>query len=1669
MLALMQEFFEQRLKRDYSPALLKAILINGAHSVNSIYSTAVKDTINHQGWGLANLSYSLPGALTNTLESDWPVKVFDQSLTNALATGEQRSWQLQLTEEAARYPLRITLVWTDPPGNPIAGVKLVNDLDLVLTNLVTGQVYYGNDIPIGSDYNQPSDTNRPPDSINNVENVFLREPFNTNFALTVFARRVNVNALSAHTNDIVQDFALVISCGNLSLTNAPFTLSMSNQPVVLPPVNRVTNGIPLLNQRVGANSPLLGIGNGSTSQWHFYVFENIYDPNAGTSLTNGTNVAFITFVPPNLAQPRLHEADIDLYVSTNAALTNLDATVLALADRSTNRGGTELVFYTNAAIGQIYYIGVKAEDQQGAEYGFVGLSTDLPFDEDINGNRLIHVMPPLLDIPDGSPQRPGGVYAFGISTQPVTVRRVVVTNIISHGDFGDLFGNLSHVGEFAVLNNHTLLGLFTSATNVLVYDDSDRGDYVGSLRTDGPGSLNNFIGLNSSGVWLISMVDGALSHTGQLVKSDLFIERAEEGLYATVLPGRFGYFFIDVLENAVSLTIELRGISDAVSMPLELYVRREELPTRTEYDKFALIAPPGGKLTLGTNDVPPLTMGRYYVGVFNPNSVAVDFYITAQVVYSLEAAFLETFTSGDTPKPIPDDAVMTSTVRVNADRLLTDLKAGVRIDHPRVSDLVLHLISPQGTRLLLAESRGGATATGYGSGEIDQTNLVFAGFTENTNITTTPIKFAIPPFTTNATITTIFSSPFEETPAGIYRQGAVVDGWTVTTNFVEVITTNIAVGGTNVLGLNLGRILRKVPTVPGRRYWMYFNFRAGDTNDLSAQVILDGKLQAWMIATNDQWQAYHLSFTAARSETVIEIAPAFRSDVLLDEFNLIEAGGIKFYLPEESLDLLEGEPSIGEWRLEIWDNRVGPGGDPPPTLLTWQLQMSFIATNYGAVTLTNAVPYTGTVRGGETKFFIVNAPRAASLATNLLLSTGDQVLLYNADGLPVGSPTDVEVDFNPGQGPEFLLLNTLTAPLLNPGQRYYLGVKNKDPNTTNVFTLRVDFDKYDATAPVVTALTNAVPLTATINAGPLMSYYQFTVSSNANWATFELLDLSGNANLYLKRGAPLPTSDTYHYQSANLGVTDEQIVVLTNSFPTPLAAGVWYLGILNLETNPVTYTVLATEYTSPLPVFIPLTNGVPYANTITNAPDYYEFFVDFDATWASFEVLNPDGNVNLVLRRWPLFPSASAFDYQSINPGTNDELILVFTNSVPVPLTPGLWYLSVYNLETNAVYYSVVATEYFGTMPVLVTLTNGVPYTNTIGAFSLPDLYLFSVSAKATQAVFEVTGSTGNVDLFARRGLPLINETNAFYASTNTGTADEHIVVHTNSTPVPLQPGWWFLAVANRETNPVTYQLLASEFLSEEPITNVPPPYILVPPEILPDGRIQITWDSVPGVIYEVQATTSWTNWITLTNITATGTRTSYIDPTATTAQPLRFYRVRAIGGGPIVPGDTNVPPAHLLVPPEVLADGRIQISWDSVPGATYEVQATTTWTNWVTLTNITALSTRTTYIDPTATTAQPLRFYRVRSVGGGGPVIPGGTNAPPARLTPVTPIPSGSGFILSWTSAPGVTYQLDYTMDWLQWLILTNVVATNATVTVVDPTPMGQLGLRFYRVEIKP
>ncbi len=119
VLALMEDYFTNTLHQTPSPALLKALLINGARPTGS-YNFQVNNSINFEGWGLVNLPNSLPTGITNQMNAACDNFYVDQSPTNALATGDSHTYVISIdTNNFAQYlPLQITLAWTDPPGDP---------------------------------------------------------------------------------------------------------------------------------------------------------------------------------------------------------------------------------------------------------------------------------------------------------------------------------------------------------------------------------------------------------------------------------------------------------------------------------------------------------------------------------------------------------------------------------------------------------------------------------------------------------------------------------------------------------------------------------------------------------------------------------------------------------------------------------------------------------------------------------------------------------------------------------------------------------------------------------------------------------------------------------------------------------------------------------------------------------------------------------------------------------------------------------------------------------------------------------------------------------------------------------------------------------------------------------------------------------------------------------------------------------------------------------------------------------------------------------------------------------------------------------------------------------------------------------------------------------------
>jgi subtilisin-like proprotein convertase family protein len=912
MLALMEEFFRVNFGVTNSPALNKALLINGARSLGIQYNVQVQSVVNHQGWGLVNMSNTIPPGITSATAK--PLWFFDQSNTNALATGDSQVYTITVPPQARSSPLRVSLVWTDPAGNPASSLKLVNDLDAYVegpaiafqgTNVIAAtNRWVGNHFGQSSDFTQPiflADTNGSTtndvaaqmeavrDAVNNVENVYIAPPLGDTYTLTVRGTRVAVNAVNSHSNGIVQDYALVVSSGNGVTNSAGITVSgpvanFNGTPIVTAMQrNGQTNAIVLVNQHVGANSPYLTTTNGMTNQWAFYTF---------TNMTSFTNVAFITFMPPNMGflrpdpfidprEPRHSEADIDLYVARSFLsasanyydLTNLDAKVIADSDRSTRRGGTEFVIYSNSVAGEVFYVGVKSEDQQSATFGLFAIASEKPLNQKESNNIIAQAMFLPVPIPDGTPDLPGGTNIFAFVFEPgVKVQRVYVTNSITHEDAGDLIGTLLHNDSssgqysYATLNNHRYWFDFAE----FVYDDSEQGDITNSIPTDGPGSLKDFVGHDALGLWTFAISDNAMFHTGSVEGLTLVIEPASTNdnlpvdLIRTIAPNKWLYAPFDVgtpdITNAHACVAYQSG--SAGNGPVNLYLRRQRFPTLTAYDKALLdiMGPNGDCLDLGLNDSPPLSIGRYFAGVYNSSASPVTIRLTVRLDRSLTPVPAISFASTNST-PLIDDATTNATLFIATQGLVSAVEVDVRLDHPRASDLVLYLKNPQGTRVMLAENRGRTNTMGYGyaSSNIVITNL-------GKRVLEDSFEYADP-------TVSYYNS-------GAYPAGQVISGWTVGSGNVDVVHVGIGLigpshtgaNGVDLNGTTGGSVFTNVVTKAGQAYLLSFAHCRNPDNITPASVTATVELGS--VVSNDFTYAYPNSYAnpAWSNRTVLFVA-----------------------------------------------------------------------------------------------------------------------------------------------------------------------------------------------------------------------------------------------------------------------------------------------------------------------------------------------------------------------------------------------------------------------------------------------------------------------------------------------------------------------------------------------------------------------------------------------------------------------------------------------------------------------------------------------------------------------------------------------------------------------------------------------------------------------------
>lgn len=196
--------------RNPSPAMLKALLVNGAEDLagglSGRFRLKVPLRLGHipnsdQGWGRVCVQNILAG----------PKILRDQE--HPFRSTKEAPHTFMVRASDPTRPLKITMAWTDAPGAPNASPALINDLDLEVVETLedgTRRIFKGNNFVRG--FSVPSTVKGKGDfdSLNNVECVYIRRPAGT-YLVSVLPHTLTGSALPPYAlTSAYQDYALVV-------------------------------------------------------------------------------------------------------------------------------------------------------------------------------------------------------------------------------------------------------------------------------------------------------------------------------------------------------------------------------------------------------------------------------------------------------------------------------------------------------------------------------------------------------------------------------------------------------------------------------------------------------------------------------------------------------------------------------------------------------------------------------------------------------------------------------------------------------------------------------------------------------------------------------------------------------------------------------------------------------------------------------------------------------------------------------------------------------------------------------------------------------------------------------------------------------------------------------------------------------------------------------------------------------------------------------------------------------------------------------------------------------------------------------------------------------------------------------------------------------------------
>ncbi|HEX4120987.1 MAG TPA: LamG-like jellyroll fold domain-containing protein, partial [Verrucomicrobiae bacterium] len=971
------------------------------------------------------------------------------------------------------------------------------------------------------------------------------------------------------------------------------------------------------------------------------------------------------------------------------------------------------------------------------------------------------------------------------------------------------------------------------------------------------------------------------------------------------------------------------------------------------------------------------------------------------------------------------DGTTQSQICINNGQQVLDVSVGVRINDPNLDDLVLHLTSPQGTSVLLFEDRGGLAATSLGLGDT-LTNTIYTVFTDDTNQTTTPIKFANEFATSNGvqTDTVITGDGFENMAAGTYTNGQRVGNWTVATNQVGVITEpSIAHTGSNYLALTSGRITNTFMTVPGAAYELQFwargsgitNWWPGDDNTDDIINTNNGTPVNMAYDVGEVARAFTFNGTTSGITFGPNVGNFGTNDFTIDFWlKTSSQAGLQALIEKRQ----ECDDNLSFWGLRI--NTVGATPGHLVTVLSGNNAANYVHMESNAILNNGNYHHIALTRNGigpnQTLNVYVDGVLDDTTTMNGITDTA------NADNVLVGTSVCEGSDGTVAYTGDLDELDFWSRALSGAEVHaiYAAGSAGKYSSNSLFPNFELAIDGYSTNTIILTNFD-----------GPWRIFTNSFIATN----TETTIELAGNTLSTLFDDIQLIKLPSTNYD--NYFLPEEPLAPFIGENPE----GCWTLDIWDTRTDSLltnngtllSWDLQMTSSSTNVNLTV-LTNREADTNGALAAGSIAYFAVDVPTT-ANFatnilsNVLSASG-LNLFFNQTALPTGSSPGDVELLgNVGLVGSKTLS-TLGAPPPLVPGSrYYLEVENPGSTPAKFTLevdfdVGNKYTN----IYALTNEVSVATNISTNG-PSFYSFTVPANATMVTFQILNPTNaEVDLYAREGLPVPGPFNFDYDSRNLGANDQFIVVTTNSEPVSLPaavlslpPTTWYLSVYNPSgvTN-AGYTLVATYATNSVPAT--------------------------------VPLATTVVNLIALTN------GISYTN-TAVSGFPTNFLYSFSVPGNPAglqfaVTNLSRFGNVQLLAQNGTFPTPSQSYSGSFNSGTGPQMIA------FGTNVNLPALTNTTWYLAVPNTSTNNSVNYTI--------------TVATLATAPVTTLPlfigasistAANQFTLTWNATPGQNYLVQVSANLITWNTVANIVAQSSTITYTDSVPVNTQRSRFFRI----